>query len=184
MAMHQGRYHAGYHARRSEGLSRGPKSLRIDSMTNDWKADRSMIGKIAAHTNCATSEDRSARTAPAGRAFLARFEKEVDREGRLSQEERAKRAESPKEGLLSRAQPEVRPGSAREAEARQLMVTRDEAIQRAGEILAASDAAQAQMTPREQAEVAWTHTSTRSVDELEYLVRVERGMESYVTRSA
>lgn len=56
------------------------------------------------------------------------------------------------------------------------MTTRDEQIAKAGAKLAASDLAQAQMTPREQAEAAWTPTSRYSVDELEELIRAERGM--------
>ncbi|WP_165764035.1 hypothetical protein [Nocardioides sp. PD653] len=42
--------------------------------------------------------------------------------------------------------------------------------------MAESDLAMAQMTPREQAEAAWTPTSTHTVDELEDLIRAERGM--------
>lgn len=57
------------------------------------------------------------------------------------------------------------------------MTTRIEAIRSAGQKLAASDLAQAQMTPREQAEAAWTPTSRFTVDELEDLIRMERGME-------
>ena len=53
---------------------------------------------------------------------------------------------------------------------------RQAAIESAGRKLAASDMAQAQMTPREQAEAAWTPTSPYSVDELEALIRVERGL--------
>lgn len=55
--------------------------------------------------------------------------------------------------------------------------TRQQAIQSAGQKLAASDLAQAQMTPREQAEAAWTPTSRFTVDELEERIRAERGLE-------
>lgn len=41
----------------------------------------------------AKTEDRTARTAPAIRAFLERFEREVDPENRLTVQERTKRAE-------------------------------------------------------------------------------------------
>jgi hypothetical protein len=54
--------------------------------------------------------------------------------------------------------------------------TRAEAIDAFGAVLAASDAACAQMTPREQAEAAWTPTSTHTVDELEDLIRADRGL--------
>lgn len=59
-------------------------------------ADRSQIARIAVHTSWAKTEDRTARTAPGTRASMARFEKQVDPEGRLSPEERAKRAENAK----------------------------------------------------------------------------------------
>lgn len=56
------------------------------------------------------------------------------------------------------------------------MTTREQAIQRAGEVLADGAIACLQMTPREQAEQAWTPTSPYSVDELEALIRSERGL--------
>lgn len=54
--------------------------------------------------------------------------------------------------------------------------TKAEAIARAGQIAAAGDLAAAAMTPRELAEASWTPTSRRSVDELEDLIRAERGL--------
>lgn len=42
----------------------------------------------------ARTEDRSARTAPARRALLDRFERQVDPDGELSPQERARRAET------------------------------------------------------------------------------------------
>lgn len=63
------------------------------------------------------------------------------------------------------------------------MTTRDHAIRTAGQLLANSDRACAQMTPREQAEAAWTPTSPYSVDELEAQIRAERGMQPHA-RSA
>jgi hypothetical protein len=56
------------------------------------------------------------------------------------------------------------------------MTTREQAIQRAGEVLADEAIACLQMTPREQAEAAWTPTSPYSVTELEELIRTERGL--------
>lgn len=56
------------------------------------------------------------------------------------------------------------------------MPTRQECIDAAGAVLAASRMACAQMTPREQAEAAWTPTSPYSVDELEDRIRAQRGM--------
>ena len=55
---------------------------------------RSQIAKVAAHTSWAMTEDRSARTQPARDALMAKFETQVDPDGRLSPEERAVRAES------------------------------------------------------------------------------------------
>lgn len=55
--------------------------------------------------------------------------------------------------------------------------TRAEAIASAGAKLAAARMTCAQMTPREQAEAAWTPTSPYSVDQLEDRIRARRGME-------
>lgn len=57
-----------------------------------------------------------------------------------------------------------------------MTTTREQAIQAAGEVLADGAIACAQMTPREQAEAAWTPTSPYRVDELEELIRTERGL--------
>lgn len=65
-------------------------------------AERSLRGQIAAHTSWANTEDRSARTAPARRAMLDKFEREVDPEGVLPPAERAKRAESKKKAYFAR----------------------------------------------------------------------------------
>lgn len=54
--------------------------------------------------------------------------------------------------------------------------TREEAIAAAAAVLATSNAACAQMTPREQAEAAWTPTSPYTVDELEDRIRAQRGL--------
>lgn len=53
----------------------------------------SVAGRIGAHESWARTEDRSARTAPARRAFNDRFEKLVDPEGVLPPAERSSRAE-------------------------------------------------------------------------------------------
>ena len=57
------------------------------------------------------------------------------------------------------------------------MSSRLAAVTAAGASLAASDLAQAQMTPREQAEAAWTPTSPYSVVQLEDRIRARRGLE-------
>lgn len=55
-------------------------------------------------------------------------------------------------------------------------ITRAEAIQAAGELAAEQYLARLSMTPREQAEAAWSPTSPYSVDELEDLIREDRDL--------
>lgn len=50
-------------------------------------------GRIGAHVSWARTEDRAVRTAPARRALRAKFEREVDPEGRLSEQELAIRTD-------------------------------------------------------------------------------------------
>jgi hypothetical protein len=54
--------------------------------------------------------------------------------------------------------------------------TRTEAVHAAGDLLADQDVALQSMTPREQADAAWTPTSPYSVDELEDRIRARRGL--------
>lgn len=54
--------------------------------------------------------------------------------------------------------------------------TRAECIQTAGELAAEHELAMTQMTPREQAEAAWTPTSPYTVDQLEDRIRAHRGL--------
>lgn len=56
-------------------------------------SERSLRGSIASHESWARTEDRSARTAPARRALLDKFEREADPDGVLSPAERQRRAE-------------------------------------------------------------------------------------------
>jgi hypothetical protein len=51
-----------------------------------------MRAKLAAHASWASTADRSARTAPARRAYMKRFERMVDPDGVLRPAERAERA--------------------------------------------------------------------------------------------
>lgn len=55
-------------------------------------------------------------------------------------------------------------------------ITEQEAIEAAGRIFATVEAACARMTPREQAEAAWSPTSRLTVDELEDRIRGRRGL--------
>lgn len=76
-------------------------------------AERSSQARIAAHERWAREPDRTSATAPARRAFLARFETKVDPDGTLPAAERAKRAENAMRahmGRLSRAGKRRAPG--------------------------------------------------------------------------
>lgn len=55
--------------------------------------ERRLAAQIAAHESWASTPDRSARTAPARAALLARFEQQADPDGTLLPAERARRAE-------------------------------------------------------------------------------------------
>jgi hypothetical protein len=55
--------------------------------------ERGLQARIAAHSLHAKVADPKAHTAPARRAFLDRFERQVDPDGVLSTEERQRRAE-------------------------------------------------------------------------------------------
>ena len=50
-------------------------------------------GRIGAHVSWSRTVDRSARTAPGRKGFLARFEREVDPDGVLPEAERVRLAE-------------------------------------------------------------------------------------------
>ena len=63
---------------------------------------RSLRARLAAHVSWANTTDRSARTAAARRAALARFEEEVDPEGVLPPQERAQRAASARQAYFTR----------------------------------------------------------------------------------
>jgi hypothetical protein len=54
---------------------------------------KDMRARIAAEISWSRTADRSARTRPARQAFLHRFERQVDPDGKLSPDERARRAE-------------------------------------------------------------------------------------------
>lgn len=65
-------------------------------------ADRSLIARLAAHESWARTTDPSARTEPARRALLDRFEREVDPDGVLSPAERARRAGHARKAYFTR----------------------------------------------------------------------------------
>jgi hypothetical protein len=63
---------------------------------------RSLRGRIGAYTRWANTDDRWSATQPARDAFYAKFEREVDAEGTLSPQERAKRAEYARKAYFQR----------------------------------------------------------------------------------
>jgi hypothetical protein len=66
------------------------------------KANRVLQARMAAHALHARVEDPAAHTAPAREVFLSRFEREVDPEGVLEPQERARRAEHAKKAYFTR----------------------------------------------------------------------------------
>jgi hypothetical protein len=65
-------------------------------------ADRSLIARLAAHESWARTTDPSARTEPARRALLDRFEREVDPDGVLPPDERTRRAAHARKAYFTR----------------------------------------------------------------------------------
>jgi hypothetical protein len=65
-------------------------------------AQRMLRAKLAAHSLHAKIADRSQHTAPARRAFLDRFEREVDPNGELTPDVRRRRAEHARKAYFAR----------------------------------------------------------------------------------
>jgi hypothetical protein len=63
---------------------------------------RTLRAQLAAHTRWANTDDPVEATAPARKAFNDRFEKQVDPDGVLDPEERARRAESARKAHFTR----------------------------------------------------------------------------------
>ena len=66
------------------------------------QARRALRARMAAHALHAKVSDPAAHTAPARRVFLSRFEREVDPDGVLDPQERARRAEHAKKAYFLR----------------------------------------------------------------------------------
>ncbi len=74
---------------------------------------RALRARLAAHALHAKVADPTSHTAPARKAFLDRFEREVDPDGVLGQEERARRALHARKAYFTRlalASAQVRSG--------------------------------------------------------------------------
>lgn len=65
-------------------------------------SERRLRAQIAAHESWARTPDRAARTAAARQAALDRFEREVDPNGELVPEERARRAAHARKAYFTR----------------------------------------------------------------------------------
>lgn len=62
---------------------------------------RILRARLAVHASWANTADPANRTAPARRAFLDRFERQVDPDGLLDPEDRARRAEHARKSYMS-----------------------------------------------------------------------------------
>lgn len=62
---------------------------------------RTLRARLAAHRSWANTSDRRARTEKASKAFLERFEREVDPDGTLPPEVRHQRAESARKAYFA-----------------------------------------------------------------------------------
>lgn len=60
--------------------------------TNPTPSERTFVARMGAYALHAKVSDPTAHTAPARRAFLDRFEREVDPDGTLPEQERLRRA--------------------------------------------------------------------------------------------
>lgn len=64
-------------------------------------SERVLRSRLASHSSWARTTDRSARTAPARRAALERFERQVDPEGKLPDDLRIQMAESARKAYFT-----------------------------------------------------------------------------------
>lgn len=67
-------------------------------------AERSLAGRAAALKRWSQTDDRRAATAPARAGQLARFERQVDPDGSLAPDERARRAEMARRAHMANMQ--------------------------------------------------------------------------------
>jgi hypothetical protein len=93
--------------------------------------ERVLRARLAAHESWANTTDPTARTEPARTAFQNRFLEQVDPEGRLSSEERERRAESARKAYYTRLSFEA---AVARRKARQFTEQADEADARLADI--------------------------------------------------
>lgn len=65
-------------------------------------SERAILARIGGYEKWAQTSDRTAATAPARNAFMERFERQVDPDGTLEPDERAKRAECAKKAYFAK----------------------------------------------------------------------------------
>jgi hypothetical protein len=70
---------------------------------------KDMRARIAAEISWSRTADRSARTRPARQAFLKRFERQVDPDGKLPPDERAYRAQHALRAYMLQLRKRARP---------------------------------------------------------------------------
>jgi len=99
----------------------------------------SLRGRVAAHASWANTPDPTARTAPGRKAFNDRFEKQVDPDGVLAAEERARRASSARKAYFSALALKSSTARRRAVEARMQAVKLDAQAIRAETELAGSN---------------------------------------------
>lgn len=80
--------------------------------------ERTARAKLGAHTSWANTTNPTARTAPAREAADRRFEKQVDPEGVLPPEERARRAKHARAAFYARIQLKSKQARAKRAAAK------------------------------------------------------------------
>jgi len=72
------------------------------SLTRSKATDRVLIARLAAHERWSRCSNPAAATAAARKAFADRFERQVDPDGVLDPDERARRAESARKAFFTR----------------------------------------------------------------------------------
>lgn len=112
--------------------------------------ERSVIASIAAHESWAATADRTARTAPARAALMAKFERQVDPDNILQPAERQRRAEH-----------------ARKAHFQRLALKSAQSRRRAKELTDQADAAERELAQARHADLGLPNDGNTAGGELE-----------------